>query len=157
MLLDPLEEQFHLPATLVQFGNGECRQLCIVGQKHQFLVAFQIFITDASQRVRVFVATVGATQLDGLIADHAGGTIHLARIDSLILGIGFGSQYEETANLVHHVQAREVEIGPVHDIERTDFGEQLIQNVDIMQFAQGSTELLGTFKPLTPHKQQLYS
>ena len=30
MLLDPLEEQFHLPTTLVQFGNGECRQLCIV-------------------------------------------------------------------------------------------------------------------------------
>ncbi len=140
MLLDPLEEQFHLPATLVQFGNGERQQLRIVGQKHQFLVAFQIFITDAPQRVRVFVATVGATQLDGLIADHAGGTIHLARIDSLILGIGFGSQYEVTADLVHHVQAREVEIGPVHDIERTDFGEQLIQNVDIMQFAIGDMD-----------------
>ena len=40
MLLDPLEEQFHLPATLVQFGNGERRPLCIVGQKHQFLAAF---------------------------------------------------------------------------------------------------------------------
>ena len=127
MLLDPLEEQFYLPTTLVQFGNGERRQLCIVGQKHQFLVAFQIFITDASQRVRVFVATVGTTQLDGLVADHAGGTIHLAGIDSPPLGIGFGSQYEETAGLVHHVQAREVEIGPVHDIERTDFGEQLVQ------------------------------
>ena len=93
MLLDPLEEQFHLPATLVQFGNGGRRQLCIVGQKHQFLAAFQIFITDAPKRVRVFVGTVGATQLEGLIADHVGGTIHLARIDSLILGIGFGSQY----------------------------------------------------------------
>ena len=85
MLFDPLEEQFHLPATLVQFGNGERRQLCIVGQKHQFPAAFQIFIANAPQHVRVFVATVGATQPDGLIADHAGGTIHLARIDSLIL------------------------------------------------------------------------
>ena len=30
MLPDPLEEQFHLPATLVQFGNGERQQLCVV-------------------------------------------------------------------------------------------------------------------------------
>ena len=140
MLLDPLEEQLHLPATLVQLGNVERRQLCIVGQKHQFLVALQIFITDAPQRVRVFVGTVGATQLDSLIADHAGGTIRLARIDSLILGVGFGSQYEVTADLIHHVQAREVEKGPVHDIECTDFGEQLIQNVDIMQFAIGDMD-----------------
>ena len=132
MLLDPLEEQLHLPATLVQLGNGERRQLCIVGQKHQFLVALQ--------RVRVFVGTVGATQLDSLIADHAGGTIRLARIDSLILGVGFGSEYEVTADLIHHVQAREVEIGPVHDIECTDFGEQLIQNVDIMQIAIGDMD-----------------
>ena len=64
----------------------------------------------------------------------------MREIDSPILGIGFGSQYEETADLVHHVQAREVEIGPVHDIERTDFGEQLIQNVDIMQFAIGDMD-----------------
>ena len=37
MLLDPFEEQLHLPATLVQRGNGQGRQRRIVGQKHQRL------------------------------------------------------------------------------------------------------------------------
>ena len=35
MLFDPLEEQLHLPATLVQRGNGQWRQCRIVSQKHQ--------------------------------------------------------------------------------------------------------------------------
>jgi hypothetical protein len=32
VLLDPFEEQFDLPATLVQFGDGQCRQGEVVGQ-----------------------------------------------------------------------------------------------------------------------------
>ena len=105
-----------------------------------FLPRSRSFITNALQCVRVFVAAVGATKPDSLIADHAGGTVHLARIDSLIPGIGFGSQYELTTDLVHQMQTGEVQIGSVHDMERSDFGEQLIQNVDIMQFAIGDMD-----------------
>ncbi len=35
MLLDPFEKQPHLPAALVQRGNGQWRERRIVGQKHQ--------------------------------------------------------------------------------------------------------------------------
>jgi hypothetical protein len=32
VLLDPFEEQFDLPTTLVQLGDGQCRQSEVVGQ-----------------------------------------------------------------------------------------------------------------------------
>ena len=38
MLLDPLEEQFDLPTTAVELGDGERGQREIVGQKDQCLV-----------------------------------------------------------------------------------------------------------------------
>ena len=47
MLLDPLEEQFDLPAALVQSGNGQRRQDGVVGQEHQRFASFQIFEPDA--------------------------------------------------------------------------------------------------------------
>ena len=35
MLLDPFEEQLHLPATFVQAGNGQGRQGEVVRQEHE--------------------------------------------------------------------------------------------------------------------------
>ena len=43
MLLDPFEEQLHLPAALVQCGNGQRWQRRIVGQKHQRFARIGVF------------------------------------------------------------------------------------------------------------------
>ena len=43
VLLDPLEEQLDLPAALVQRGNGQRRQRCVVGQKHQRFARIGVF------------------------------------------------------------------------------------------------------------------
>ena len=50
VLLDPLEEQFDLPAALVQGRNGQGRQGRIVGQKHQRLAGLRAVVRDASGR-----------------------------------------------------------------------------------------------------------
>ena len=42
VLLDPLEEQFDLPATSIQLSDGQRRQGKIVGQKNQSLVGLLI-------------------------------------------------------------------------------------------------------------------
>ena len=52
MLLDPLEEEFDLPAALVKFCNGECRQSEVVGQKNNPSFLFGIVETDASELFR---------------------------------------------------------------------------------------------------------
>ena len=52
MLLDPLEEQLHLPALLVQSGDHFRRQREIVGQRHR-------------RRNRAVVVDVGINDLNG--------------------------------------------------------------------------------------------
>ena len=51
MLLDPFEEQFDLPATAIELGDGQRRDGEVVGQEDQRLAGFGIAITDATQRV----------------------------------------------------------------------------------------------------------
>ena len=46
MLLDLFEEQFHLPATFVEFGDGQIGQREIVGQKYQALLLRGIKVTN---------------------------------------------------------------------------------------------------------------
>ena len=71
MLLDPFEEQLHLPATLVQRGDNQRRQRRVVGQKHQCLARLGVFETDAPQMLGVVLRHIEAVERDGLIADHA--------------------------------------------------------------------------------------
>ena len=49
MLLDLFEEQLHLPAALVEGGDGQWWQGRIVGQEDQVLVCFRIFEADPPQ------------------------------------------------------------------------------------------------------------
>src|ERR1700730_6401603 len=68
MLLDPFEEQLHLPAALVQLRNRQCVQDKVVGEKDQTLAGIRIDILDAAERNRIFGRRLDAGQPDGLIA-----------------------------------------------------------------------------------------
>ena len=52
MLLDPLKEQFDLPAVLVKLGNHRRRQCRVVGQKYQRLARW-ILESHPTQMLRV--------------------------------------------------------------------------------------------------------
>jgi len=47
VLLDPFEEEFDLPATPKQFGDGQCREREVVGLKDEAFVLFGIEIANA--------------------------------------------------------------------------------------------------------------
>ncbi len=53
MLLDPFEEQFDLPAAMIQLRNGQGGRGEVVGQKDQRLAGHGIAIADAEQRVGI--------------------------------------------------------------------------------------------------------
>ena len=48
VLLDPLEEQSHLPSAPVWGADGRCWQGKLVSQEHQVLARLEIAIADAS-------------------------------------------------------------------------------------------------------------
>ena len=49
MLLDPFEEEFDLPATAIELGDGPSRHGEVVGQEDQHVARFGIAIADAAQ------------------------------------------------------------------------------------------------------------
>ena len=82
MLLDPLEEQFHLPSAPVQGADGRCWQGKLVGQEHQVLAGLRIAIADASQLAWVVLGGIEAVKGDGLVADESCVAIHRRRIQA---------------------------------------------------------------------------
>lgn len=87
MLLDPFEEQFHLPPCLVERADGGCRQCEVIGQEHQRLAGLGLLESDATQMIRIVRAAGGAGQRNGLIADEARAAIDRSRIDAMKLGV----------------------------------------------------------------------
>ena len=96
MLLDPLEEQLHLPALAVQGRDQLREQDEVVGQNGE---PFPVDVGDhdATQRRRMLFARRVHRQHTGLIAEHVGGgSIHGVRVSSLELGVGLGTRHEKT-------------------------------------------------------------
>ena len=71
VLLDPFEEQFHLPSALVQLCDLQCAQLKRVGEKYDGPVVLEVVELDAPEHHRIVVFGVLAFQYDVLIALHA--------------------------------------------------------------------------------------
>ena len=117
MLLDPLEEQLHLPTALVQRGNGQWRQAGIVGQKHQRLAGFRVVEADAPvaglgpQVIGIPLGDVKAIQCNGLIANHPGGSVGFGRIHASGIEIALGAGHKERARLMQGIQSGEIQTG----------------------------------------------
>ena len=134
VLLDPFEEEFHLPAAFVQFANSQRWKRSIVGKEYQ-ASAFGICISDTSEPLRIMLLRVENHEFDQLIAHQPGTSIYRIGIDAAKLGIRFGSCDKEAAGLMQAVETREVEISSIHHIESSRFWHKQIQDADILHLA----------------------
>src|ERR1039458_10876848 len=110
MLLDPLEEQFHLPATFVERADGGCRKGEFVGEEHQRLARIGILESDAAQRFGIVLAADNTSEHDGLVADDARAALDRSRVDAPKFGVGLCKKDEEGVCLMHQVKPCEVQI-----------------------------------------------
>src|SRR5438270_4301382 len=137
VLLDPLEEQLNLPARLVERADGGCRQSKLVAQEHQRLGAFGIPQPDATQMIGIMLLAIVPIEGDGRVADDPGGATVRRRVDATGIEIGLRAGREEGAGLMQHVEPLEVEIAAVHHVNGTGFGEQQVEDIDIVQPSVG--------------------
>ena len=72
VLLDPFEEQLHLPTALVEQGYGQGGEGEVVSQEYQALACLRVHIMDAPQFVRVMLDAGRVAQPDDWIAAHSG-------------------------------------------------------------------------------------
>ena len=143
MLLDPLEEQFDLPARLVQLADGHRWRAERVGQEDVRLLRLRILETDAPQVERIAFSAVKARQRHGLVADDPPRPVVRRRVHPAQVRVRLGAGDEERARPMQGEEPFVVEVGAVHHIHRRRLGEQQVEHVDIVQFAVGDVDEAG--------------
>ena len=143
VLLDPLEEQLHLPTLPVEVGNHVRLQREVVGQKYQAF-AFVVFGYNAAQCCGVVRAGLIPRQHTRLIADHRCiDSIHRMRVAPLELGIALGAGHKESLGLVNHEESGKVQIATIHQVERSRLQRQPVHDVDLVGLSIGDVNEAG--------------
>src|ERR1039457_5732849 len=125
MLLDPFEEQFHLPAAPVKLGDRECWQCEVVGQEDKVLGSLGVLEANASQRSFEVFVRLEADEHNGLIADESDRAIDWLRITAFGLGVGLPARNKEAPGLVQAIQTLEVGEATIDDVVCARLGQQL--------------------------------
>jgi len=108
MLLDPFEEEFDLPTSTIELGDGQRRDGEVVGQEDQCFARFRIAIADAAHGDGIIVLGVQPGEHHGLVETQAGGFVHGAGATPCAAEVMFGAGDEESAALVDAMPAGEV-------------------------------------------------
>ena len=135
MLLDPFEEQFDLPAALVQSGDSQRWQGRVVGQEYEGLARLWIFEANAPQLLGVVLGHVESIEGDTFIAHHTGSSVGRAGVHASGIHAALGSRDEESPDLMQFVQPSEVEIATIHDVKCACLDGQEVQHIDLVQLA----------------------
>ena len=132
VLLDPFEEQFDLPAVLVQGRDCQWWQHEVVGQKDELLVGDRVPVANAPQVLGVVLRGIKPVEQDRLIANNSRGAVCSLRVNAPGIHVVFGACDEESAGVMHLIQTPEVEVSAIHYIERPGFDGQEVQHVDLV-------------------------
>ena len=104
-LLDPLEEELHLPTAFVKRAYGGGGKDEVVGDEHQRLAGLGVLEANTPQMFGAISAAVVAVQRYGLVAEDAGRAIRRRRL------------------------------GAIHDVDSSGFRHEHVEGMDIVQFA----------------------
>jgi len=143
MLLDPLEEQFDLPAILVKRADRHGRQGHLVGEKDERLAGFGVVETHPAQLGGVILPCVEAVQRNALIANDAGGSVRRHRIDAMPLHVGFGTRDEESPGQMQRMQAGKIDVAAIHHVDGPGLQFQQIERMHVVQLAIGDMDKAG--------------
>lgn len=116
VLLDPFEDQLHLPAALIQRAHGQWGQRGIVGQKHPCPVRLGIFESEAPQMLGKVIGDVNAVELNGQ-DNSARGSVDPGRVHAAGVHAAFGSRRRGRSRLMQIEESAEVRTTPVHHVK----------------------------------------
>ena len=155
MLLDPLEEKLDLPAAFVKRADRCCRQDHLVGEEDERFSGLGILESNTPQLGRIVAPGVIAIQGNRLVAENTGTAVGWRRIDAMGIQVRFGTGHEESPRLMQPVQAGEINLTAIHDVNRTGFRGQQVQRMDIVQFPVGDVDKTGN--TAASHRDFLWS
>ena len=135
VLFDPAKEKFDVPPELIEHRDGQRRKDKIIRQKGQIAAVLPVVVADAAKFVGISVVGIKTYEGNGLVADQVRGSIDGPRRQAAAAKIRFGANDEEGLALMDGVEAGEVEIASIEEIEAAGLGNEVIQNPDIVDFS----------------------
>ena len=139
VLLDPAEEQFDLPAVLVEGGDGRGRESEVVGQEAEVRL-FGVEDADPAKPFGIERGRSYSGQSDRLVETKALGTVNGVRVEAAELQVAAGADDKEGLALMEPIQPPEADISPVQDIEGAWLGDNVIEDEDIMDASVGDPD-----------------
>ena len=113
----------------------KAEQKKIVGQESQSGVLLGIKKVYTSQGLGVALRGADSGQQNRLVAPQACGSFDGTRVATVELHILFGASNEEGTSLGEEMQASKVHMTAIEQVKRSGFGNQLVQNVDVVNLA----------------------
>ena len=134
MLLDPLEEEFHLPAAFVERADGGGRKREVVGDEDQRLAGLGVLAADAPQKFGVILTGVEPSREMVWSQMMPVERSRRRRIDAMSIDVRLGTRDEE-ARLVQHIKAGKVDVATIHDVDGSGFRQEHIEGMNVVQLA----------------------
>src|SRR5438552_9408496 len=157
MLLDPFKEQLDLPAGLVSWATvSEGNQKLLV-RKTQGTVLLRIPEADAAERRGVVGGRIHPREHDGLIRAQARGLVHAVGVTATVLHILACADDEEGGGQSELIEALEMNVTAIQDVERARFQAQAIELTDIADAAVRDLDNGGNVAVQVQHGVQFNS
>ena len=144
MLLDPFEEQFHVPAFAVELCYGQSLITHMVGQEAVYDTRGEVFVSNHPKFFGVGLGGLIGGEFDDFVSNYAGSFVNGAGLDDFILHIVFCPGHAECAILVY----------PVEESEKVDisFGQQVDGSHLDAEFVQGTDIMYGSVCEVYKHR-----
>ena len=124
-----------LPAAAIKLSNRQRRLGEVVGQEHQELAGLGIAKSNAPQRLGVLLLRVAPTEHDGLVEAQTRGFVDWAGVTPPEAGVFLGTSHEERPAQMETVEPCEVQVAAIGNVEGSRFVGQLVEDIDIVNFA----------------------
>ena len=117
VLLEPLEEQLHLPSVLVKVSYLQGCQVHRIGQEQELSALLLIVESYKTQMFGIVLATLIGGQLNICICEYVFRQMPFP-FDAFILQIGLGSDNEEGLHSQYAVKLLKVIVDSVEDVSK---------------------------------------
>jgi len=134
------KKSFYLPTRFVQLRNSECRHREVVGEKRQPLRGGGIDVAHAPQRAGIRASRLGGRQADCVIGLQARGEVHRTRHPRSEPNPFLRARQEERRFVGEAMQAFEIDIAAVHDVDGAGLDHQIIDERHIRAFSLGNVD-----------------
>ena len=139
MLLDPLEEQLHLPSVLIKQGDVLCTEEEVVRVVDKTAMQFWRIIDDSSDNARILLLILFLGKADALVFEYVISAVEdTFPIDNLVCRLAFLPDDEEGTKHMNLIETGEVKVASVKHIAGKSLVCEPVHRVDIVHLGIGN-------------------